>query len=397
LNRVAGRSPYPASDAVRYAVINERDRGLLVAAGVPESRVGLLRNPMPEEELADETAPPVDRERVAARLRDFADDHGYRFNPDGPILLYPIRAIRRKNVLEIATISRLVPNANLLVTLPGVSESERPYSELVRYAYEERRIHGLFGIGRREAEYALTYEEIAHACDLVVSSSVQEGFGLLFVNALRWRRPLLARRLDVLSGIDALFEDYPARLYDGFSVPVRSPTVTSMKAYLRMRYGERLAELEPVLPTAARERIETQLDEMLAGESIDFSYLPPQMQLTILGDVRDRGFGALVQALNPDVVSAAAALATQPPPSRSNELAALLGYRAYAKEIETLWESAVEQRATGTDEPHGREARSEVTGDARGRFEGVQEHLVAAFAGLAQVRLLLGPIDHSDH
>ena len=384
LNRVAGPSPYPAGPEVRYAVINERDRQALREAGIPDARVGLLLNPLPLEEALNSDAPGVggslsDRERVVARLADFAADQGYRFHPDGPLLLYPIRAIRRKNVLEIASIARLVPDANLIVTLPGVSEPEQPYSQLVDYAYDDRRVHGVFGIGLREDEYALSFEQIAAAADLVVSSSVQEGFGLLFVNALRWRRPLLARRLDVLAGIDSLFSGYPAHLYDAFSVPTRSPSVSSMQAYLRMRYQERLAELDRVLPARAKVQLTQDVDGLLTGESIDLSFLPAQMQLTLLGDLRERGFGALVRALNADTISAVERLQAAEAPDSTENLTRLLGYGSFARSFTAL---------VG-------EAGS--AGAGQERYEGVQDALVERFARMEQLRLILGPMDAAPH
>ncbi|MFW5744718.1 MAG: glycosyltransferase family 1 protein, partial [Spirochaetota bacterium] len=395
LTRVAGRSPYPTGANVRYAVINARDRRLLVEAGIPAERVGLLLNPVDgargDGATASPDAPPTaaaapDRERVVARLADYAADTGQRFHPDGPLVLYPVRTIRRKNVLEAAAITRLARGTNLIVTLPGVSDAERPYSDLVRYAYEDRRIHGIWGIAPHDAEYALSYEAVAAASDVVVSSSVQEGFGLLFVNALRWRKPLLARRLDVLESLQPLFSGYPATFYDTFRVPMRSPSITSMQAYLRMRYNERLGELEDVIPPVARERLDADLDELLAGEAIDFSYLPAQMQLTVLGDLREEGYGALVKAMNGELVSAVAGPEVPTaavPPDREAAIADLLGYKAYAGAFAALWD--------GTD------AQAAQSREGAARYEGVQDALVEAFARIGQLRLLLGPIDHDPH
>ncbi len=391
LTRIAGRSPYPTGPNVRYAVINARDRRLLVEVGLPAERVGLLLNPV-EGAPGDGTPGPAgassaaDRERVVARLADYAADTGQRFHPDGPLVLYPVRTIRRKNVLEAAAIARLAPGANLIVTLPGVSDAERPYSDLVRYAYEDRRIHGIWGIAPRDADYALSYEAIAAASDVVVSSSVQEGFGLLFVNALRWRKPLLARRLDVLESLQPLFSGYPATFYDTFRVPMRSPSITSMQAYLRMRYNERLAGLEDVIPPLARERLDADLDELLAGEAIDFSFLPAQMQLTVLGDLREEGFGALVKAMNGELVSAVAGPAdptAAAPPDREAAIAELLGYEAYADAFAALWD--------------GGQADARAGREGTARYEGVQDALTGAFARIGQLRLLLGPIDHDPH
>lgn len=401
LERVTGRSPYPAGPGVRYAVINARDRRLLVAAGVPEARVALLLNPVgPGGPVA---AAHLDRDFVVARLADYAADNGQRFHPEGPLLLYPVRTIRRKNVVEMAALARLVERANLIVTLPGVSEPERPYSDLVRFAYEDRRVHGIWGIAARESEYSVSYEAIAGASDAIVSSSVQEGFGLLFVNTLRWRKPLVARRLDVIESLDPLFDDYPATLYDSFRVPTRSPSVTSMQAYLRMRYAERLDEIGSSIPETARERLEDELDRVLARDAIDFSYLPAQLQLTVLGDLREPGFGALVKAMNGDIVSALERAAAIEPPATDERIEALLGYESYAAAFERLWSSAAGGAGgSGTEPESGGVAGSgkvaaTVTGSGGARFEGVRDSLVSSFAELAQLRLLLGPIDHADH
>ena len=49
-------------------------------------------------------------------LAAFANEHGQRFHPEGPLLLYPVRTIWRKNVLEMGAIARLLPGANLITT-----------------------------------------------------------------------------------------------------------------------------------------------------------------------------------------------------------------------------------------------------------------------------------------
>lgn len=154
-----------------------------------------------------------------------------------------------------------------------------------------------------------------------------------------------------------------------------------MQAYLRMRYNERLTELEDVIPPLARERLEADLDELLAGEAIDFSYLPAQMQLTVLGDLREEGFGALVRAMNGEVVSAIAHVPAATPPDRETDIARLLGYEAYAHAFGELW-----------DRSH-----DAATAEGAARYEGVQDALAEAFARIGQIRLLLGPLDHDPH
>lgn len=378
LRRVAGESPYPAGASVRYVVINGRDHRLLVEAGIPAERVALLPNPVRSAKPRTDEMERPNRDRLVAGLAAFAREEGFRFHPGGPLLLYPVRSIRRKNVLEIATIARLVPKANLIVTLPGTSESESPYSDLVRYAYDDRRIHGVFGIGRNEARYGFTFDELCLGADLVVSSSVQEGFGLTFVNALRWRVPLLARRLDVLDGIDSIFEGYPARFYRALRVPLRAPSVTSMVGYLRLRYGERIESVRATLGSELTTALEDELERLLDGPTIDFSFLPPQMQLALLGDVRDHAYAEEIRGLNPGLLEEAAALPGTAAPARDEAIAEVLGPDSFASRFLRHIES------------------SNGATDGSLVYDGVGPALVRRFATLGNLRLLLGPVGRAE-
>lgn len=384
LRRITGDAPYPDAPHVRYATINTADHAALMRAGVPEDRCGLLLNPLPGGN-ASTSRKRVGRSSLVRGLRSFAADEGFRFNEDGPLLLYPVRTIRRKNVLEMAALSRLIPHANLVVTLPGTSEAERAYSDMISFAYHDGRVSGIWGIGRREEAYGLSFEAITTGCDVIVSSSVQEGFGLTFVNALLWRKPLVARRLPVLDGIDALFAGYPASFYDAFTVPARSPSITSMGAYLSMRYQERLEAIGDALPPELREPLEAQIDRIVSRETLEFSFLPAQMQLTVLGDLKDEGFASYVRALNGDIVTAlqdAIAASAVPAPDMSEALERELGYESYARQLLPLL----------TPPPNGPTAA-----ESHGRLEQVQAKLTHEFASLDRLRLLLGPLDHEAH
>ncbi len=390
IKRIAGESPYPSGPSIRYVAINPHDQAALERAiGGPDARVGLLLNPLPGGEAKSDGLVP-DREALVTGLARFAHHEGQRFHEDGPLLLYPVRTIRRKNVLELGAIARLIPRANLITTLPGTSDAERSYSELISFAYSDRRIHGVWGIGRREDEVGLNFETITRGADLIVSSSVQEGFGLTFVNALLWRKPLLARRLDVIDGILPLFDSYPASFYSTFLVPNRSPSITDMGSYLRMRYHERLDAIGDVLPSELEDQLLAEIEDLVSSDTIDFSFLPAQLQLTLLGDLRDTGFGGYVRALNGEIFhSIERALATETVPDTSDTMEALLGYPAYARAFEAIWDAP--------DADAGGVANSSATTASRnGRFANAQTKLQREFATLSRLRLLLGPLDH-DH
>ena len=386
LNRVAGESPYPAGELVRYAVINERDRSLLADTEIPACRVHLLVNPLPE--APDDRPGPPDRARLMDACARFAAETGQSFTPDAPLLVYPVRTIRRKNVLEMALLARLADGANLIVTLPGVSDAERPYSELIRHAYAAGTVPGVWGIGRQEHRYGISFSDLTHGADAIVSSSVQEGFGLLFINALRWRVPLFARYLPVLDGVIEVFEGYPASFYTGVTVPLQSPSVSSPAAYLRMRYTERFDALDGLLPRAARERLDAQLEAALDGPGIDFSLLPAHMQHAYLRDLSDSAFAEEVREANNGTLRTLAETRRRECPDSTERVGRMFGYGAFAQRFDAIVQ-AFDSSAATTPSPAGSPAAG--SGGCE-RFTGVQADLVRAFASLEHLRLLFAPL-----
>ncbi len=376
LRKHCGSELYPRGEHIRYAVINTRDERLLRNAGLSERELFYLPNPVTLLPGAAEERRP-NRDHLVTGLAAFARNHGYQFHTEAPIVVYPVRSIRRKNVVEIASIARML-HWNLIVTLRGTSKAEAAYSDMVEYAFKDRRVHGLFGIGRNEHRFGITFEDLTHGADLIASSSVQEGFGLSFVNAISWQVPLLARNLEVIEGVKSMFDDYPALFYNKFSVPLSSPSLKSMRSYLGMRYGERIETIAEAAPAVA-ERIENDVIEMLNGVTIDFSYLPPQMQLTVLGDIRDEAFAAEVRELNGPLLDKASALVGTPAPNRRALVDSQLGPAAFAARFRTLIASY--GGVSGGD-----------SGDQAGSNLG--EAVANAFATKESARLLLGPIDH---
>ena len=272
LQRTLSSPPYPVGPSVRYALINRRDRAVLREAGIPEQHLHLLENPLPPGEGRGGTAP-VAEVKQALRL---PSGRGAR-----PLLLYPVRCIRRKNVLEAALLCRLGADpADLVVTLPGVSAGERGYSRLVERAFDRGWVPGVFGAGPRLEALGLGLQDLVRAGDLVVSSSVLEGFGYLFLQSLAWGRPLLARDLDVLDGVKDLFAGQPAHFYSRVRAPLGASTRRRLLRAYRAKLG-RLARLG-VLPVEVTEGLDGQLARLCSEPAVEFSYLPVSVQMDLL-------------------------------------------------------------------------------------------------------------------
>ncbi len=357
LDRLVSLPLYPDGPQVRYAVINERDRRLLRDAGIHHSRLFLLENPVATPVEEPWTG---DKKGLRAILFPHAD-------PRQSTLLYPVRAIRRKNVLEAGMLLRLVDiPLRLVVTLPGISKPERAYSSLVENAFGDGLIAGEFAAGVRR--FDLRLERMAAACDLVLSSSVQEGFGYLFVHALQWGLPLLARRLETIPGPDALYEGYPARFYDGLACPL----TPAERSDLLLRYREKLKRINRLLPPGATENLDAELTRILAKETVDYSFLDASHQERLLAAARQSDYRSAFRDLNRDLAGSLDALLSQRPQDRAQAVHARFGPAAYAARVDGLLESF------GRPVPQP----SAVPPDK------VQERVRGAFARADQMRLL---------
>lgn len=144
-----------------------------------------LPNPAPR---APEPAP----ERVRAAREWLARELG----DNAPVWLCPTRLLRRKNLAEAILLARwLRPEAWLVTTAAVSSDDERDYAHRLQAAAERHSWRVRFELVARNGDAAPGIAELKAASEAVLLTSVQEGFGLPYVEAVAARRPLLARRL----------------------------------------------------------------------------------------------------------------------------------------------------------------------------------------------------------
>jgi hypothetical protein len=270
---------YPVGSNLHYVTINNRDRRLLVEAGIPTGTTSLLANPVsggastpPLASAAAATA----RSRLFAATAAVAAAWSGRLDPGLPVWLYPVRARRRKNLLEAGLLARLSA-ANLIVTLPAVSRAERTYGSLVAGVFRSGLVQGSYGIGAASETAGISFADLVAASDLVVSSSIEEGFGYSFINAVQWQRPLLARRLHVAADLAGVLHGYPALFYDTVRCGLtRSELATTKRRYRRAirRIGDGTATREALL--------EAELEARFGAGIADFSFLPATLQRAVL-------------------------------------------------------------------------------------------------------------------
>jgi len=183
------REAYPSD--CHYGVINVRDAEVLQLAGLSPSGVHLLPNAI--QPL------PVVKKTFSERF-----------------VLYPVRAIRRKNIGEALLLSLyLKPGRFLYVTQPPNSPTDiKSYLDWRSFV----KNHGLnvrFDMGKKHDFLAL-----AGAASTMITTSITEGFGFSFLEPWTAKKMLWGRRLG------AICRDFEANglclgtLYDRVEIPL---------------------------------------------------------------------------------------------------------------------------------------------------------------------------------
>ena len=307
---------------VRIATINRAD------ASVLQRHFGKRAAWLPN--LAERTsAPSTARIRAAhAWLRETIGN-------DAPVWLFPCRLLRRKNIAEALLLTRwLRPEAALVVTGGVSSADERAYARRLSAATQRHgwRLH--LGVLAKDNPRQPSVRELLAACECVLFTSVQEGFGLPFIEAADSARPLIARLLPNISPDLAEFGFHFPQTYD--EVHIEPGLFSWPEEYARQR--RLLREWRAQLPQAWRAR--TQRPALLTHKTarpIPFNRLTLTAQLEVLTRPVAESWAACAP-LNPFLRTwknraSAGALHITPWPASAN---AWIGGPAYAHRFAAL-------------------------------------------------------------
>ena len=186
-----GRPPaaalYPQAPHIHYAVLNGRDFDVMRAAGVSSERLVRLPNPVPK--MDGLPSKDLARRRLAER---FGVDASQRF------ILYPVRCIRRKNVGEALLHAALARSPDdtagsvVGLTLPPLNPAEASIYEGWKRVAAELDLPCRFDVGGPDG---LSFAENLAAADLILTTSLAEGFGMVFLESWLTGLPLIGRDL----------------------------------------------------------------------------------------------------------------------------------------------------------------------------------------------------------
>lgn len=258
---------YPAN--CHYSVINRRDYRLLEASGLDPAGLHYLPNSIPTVES----------------IAPDGDDANY--------VLFPVRAIRRKNIGEALLLSLFLPAAcQIYITLPPNSPADFPSYRLWRQLANDRRLPVRFDMGLRK-----DFRTLLHQARHVLSTSISEGFGFAFLEPWVAGKSMEGR---ILPAICRDFSEAGVRLdhlYAQFHIPVswigRNRLIARFQSCYR--HNCRLFGQTSQMPSAQSFSASLQ-----KAETIDFGMLDEPLQALVITSVHsEKARQNRLQALNP--------------------------------------------------------------------------------------------------
>ncbi|MDG2208306.1 MAG: hypothetical protein P8K78_10410 [Pirellulales bacterium] len=276
---------YPQANHIHYAVLNRRDHNILIDSGISSERLHVVPNPIVDLGILP------DRHEVRSRM---SLERG--ISSGRPLVIYPVRGIRRKNMGEMILWSAMFGEAaSFGHTLSPHNVAEKPSYDRWKTIANDLRLPCHFELGE-----TFSFEDNLSAADALITTSVAEGFGMVFLESQLAERPLIGRNLpEITSDFRAEGIDY-SLLYDALLVPVdflgkdqiyESVFTAYIATIEKFGFGDRRKAMA-----------HASLTSTLESGTIDFSRLTPALQQeVVMGVAKDQGLCATLREQNPQM------------------------------------------------------------------------------------------------
>ena len=176
---------YPDRPEYHFGTINAFDRERIIGMGVDPERVDHLPNPVHFDKEID-----MHKSEAKKEICNQLD-----IDASKPLVTYPVRVISRKNIGEMILLATVFENAaNWLVTQPPKNPSEIVhYEKWVDFCRLEN-IPITFEAGNK-----VDFEKLLVATDVCISTSLREGFGMVFLEPWLFNTPVMGRNIDYVT------------------------------------------------------------------------------------------------------------------------------------------------------------------------------------------------------
>jgi glycosyltransferase involved in cell wall biosynthesis len=252
-----------------YAVINPRDHRLLLQAGLDPEGCHLLPNAVPS----------IGIHRPPSKQGDY--------------VLYPVRAIRRKNIGEALLISHFLDEGVFLaITLPPNSASDAASYTHWRSFARRRTLPVRFDVGVQA-----DFSKLLAQCRFVLTTSITEGFGFVYLEPWIAGKALWGRLLPescegfIQHGIEL------QHLYPRLQVDLGWLDADALERRWEAAFD---AAARKFRVSASRPSVDEAWQQVVSGGCIDFGLLSEAFQRQVIERIMDDGAAAAaLKALNP--------------------------------------------------------------------------------------------------
>lgn len=320
---------YPQAPHVAYAVLNRRDYQNLKSAGLAEDRLYTLPNAIQEPD--PQAGKPI-REWIP-QAENFQD-----------LILYPVRATRRKNFGELLLWSlaakhrtgSLGLNRPLFVNTLGPTN---PKFESTFQAWKDLATRLVLPVRFALAEEVdASFESVVASSRAILTTSVAEGFGLGFLEPWLFGKPLIGRNLPEITQ-DFVSEgiQLPA-LYSRLEIPLDwvggvQEIRRRVEPALRKTLGAYGKKMDPG-------HIKEAMGAFVSKEKVDFGRLDEDLQKVVL-EMLDSNPG-LFASLEPEKPGA---LATEEVIQKNKkQIQARYSTRAYAENLHEIYQNLLQRK-----------------------------------------------------
>jgi len=253
---------YPSSPRIHYAALNNRDRLFLSNLfSHSASQVHLLANAIPKKESCPST------ETASASL------------PEN-LFLYPVRAVRRKNLGELALLAAAHPDKHFANSLGPTNPVFRPQFERWKNFARKSALPLSYGLGELAD---CSFPSMVASSQAIVSTSVAEGFGLGFLEPWIFGKSLSGRNLPEITDDFSRHEVQLDNLYNRLDLNLDLlqdpaalfPRIEAALTDFFNDYGEELP------PGASREAY----DSVVINNLVDFGRLDEPLQEELISAI----------------------------------------------------------------------------------------------------------------
>jgi glycosyltransferase involved in cell wall biosynthesis len=259
----------PYLENCHYAAINPRDHQLLIQSGLKSNGCHLLAN----------------------TIHSTTPDLGHPGKSE--LVIYPVRAIRRKNIGEALLISLFFHHGqSLAISLPPNSPADYASYDQWRSFARRYDLPVQFEIG-----VDLDYSKVLAQCRYVLNTSITEGFGFVYLEPWVHGKALWGRLLpDICQG----FVDHGIALKHLYT-QLRVPLQWIDPHLFEVRWKNTLTEASGILccPLSHQE-VDSAWHSVSGNDNIDFGLLDESaQQKVILNVITDRQAADRLRELNP--------------------------------------------------------------------------------------------------